>query len=570
MIGLGLASLVAASCSSGGASAGGEAWRDPAKLPHTRAERTRYAETSHYDDVVAFIDSLRRLGAPIAVGSIGKTSEGRDIPYVIASRPLVSTPDEAKRLGRPIVYVQGNIHAGEVEGKEALQALLRDLVASTRRNALDSIVLIAVPIYNADGNEKFLPQERNRSEQNGPEMVGQRPNAQGLDLNRDYIKADAPETQASLAMFNRWDPDVFVDLHTTDGSYHGYALTYAPSLNQAADVGAFGGGAYARDSLLPVLRQRVRTRHQFEIFDYGNFEGQREGETPSGWYTYDSRPRFGTNYYALRGRIAILSEAYSHDPFDRRVASTYAFTTELLSLVAERSRAILARNRRATETAIAWGRGIGSETPPFPIRSRMTTHPSTGPVVWEELERTGDSTRRVAPGVRRGFRRTGKYHTTQMPVYDRFEPSLAVAIPRVYVLLGTDTAAVRLLRLHGVAVERLTTICGQFPPDGFIVDSAIVSPRPFQNRREVRLEGRWQAPQILSATGLREGAYVVRTAQPLGLLAVYLLEPQSDDGFATWDIAGRATTNASATPVLRVVSGPHPLATGGCPTTPVP
>src|ERR1044071_3795110 len=238
-----------------------------AKLPRPRAERTNYVETSHYDDVIAFIDSLKRLGAPIATGTIGTTTEGRVIPYVIASRPLVSTPDAARALGRPIVYVQGNIHAGEVEGKEALQALLRDLVMQPGRNVLDSIVLIAVPIYNADGNERFGDQARNRSEQDGPALVGQRPNAQGLDLNRDYMKADAPETRASLAMFNRWNPDVFVDLHTTDGSYHGYALTYSPSLNPGGDIGPFSGGAYARDSILPALRRRVRERRGYEVFD---------------------------------------------------------------------------------------------------------------------------------------------------------------------------------------------------------------------------------------------------------------------------------------------------------------
>ena len=123
-----------------------------------------------------FLDSLRTLGAPLAFGSIGKTGEGREIPYVIAARPLVSTPSEARKLGRPIVYVQGNIHAGEVEGKDALLALLRDLAFSPRPNALDSIVLIAVPIYNADGNERFASQSVNRTEQNGPEMVGVRAN----------------------------------------------------------------------------------------------------------------------------------------------------------------------------------------------------------------------------------------------------------------------------------------------------------------------------------------------------------------------------------------------------------
>ena len=240
---------------------------DPAPEPKTRAERTNYQETSRYADVVAFLVALK--GRPeLVFGSIGKTNEGRDIPYVVASRPRVASPDEAKKLGRPVIYVQGNIHAGEVEGKEALLAILRDLTASPRPNALDSVVLIAVPIYNADGNERFASQERNRRSQNGPEMVGVRENAQGLDLNRDYVKAEAPETRASLAMFNAWDPDVFVDLHTTNGSYHGYSLTYAPALNGAAPL-----AVWTRDQMMGVLRQRMQTRRGFATFDYGDFLG---------------------------------------------------------------------------------------------------------------------------------------------------------------------------------------------------------------------------------------------------------------------------------------------------------
>ena len=225
--------------------------------PRTRAELTNFHETSRYADVRKFLDSLRVLGAPLAFGSIGRTTEGRDIPYVIASRPVVSSPAEARALGRPIVYVQANIHAGEIEGKEALLALLRDLTVSKAPNALDSIVLIAVPIYNADGNEKFAAQAVNRSEQNGPELVGTRANGQNLDLNRDYVKAEAPETRSSLRMFNVWDPDVFVDLHTTDGSFHGYALTYSPSLSPAAVFGHAGfvaAGAAPEDAVPPRLR----------------------------------------------------------------------------------------------------------------------------------------------------------------------------------------------------------------------------------------------------------------------------------------------------------------------------
>jgi hypothetical protein len=355
------------------------------RAQQTRAERTKYAETSLYTDVVSFLDSLQQRGARIRVGSIGRTMQGRDVPYVIASRPLVTTPLEAKRLGRPIVYVQGNIHSGEVEGKEAMLAMLRDLTMDAKPNVLDSIVLIVVPDYNADGNEALAPQARNRGAQQGPEMVGTRPNAQGINLNRDYVRAETPESKGSLAMFNAWDPDVFVDLHTTDGSYHGYALTYAPSLHPAAAIaGATFGGAFARDSMLPVLRQRMKTRDHFAIFDYGNFSGDEgpragPGEARS-WSTYSHTPRYGTNYYALRGRISVLSEAFSHDPFERRVKSTYAFVHELLSFTAERAKSVLAVSR-GSDAGLEGGKSFE-----VPIRAALTAHGTTQTVVEEMLD----------------------------------------------------------------------------------------------------------------------------------------------------------------------------------------
>jgi murein tripeptide amidase MpaA len=258
----------------GGASRVRAEARAGAPRPQTRAERTRYQETSRSEDVVAFLDSLAAMDGRLVRTSIGRTGEGRELAAVIASRPRVSTPAEARALNRPIVYVQGNIHGGEVEGKEALQMLLRDLALDPRPNVLDSVVLVALPNYNADGNERWGPQARQRGAQNGPETVGQRPNAAGLDLNRDYVKLEAPETRASLDAFNRWDPDVFVDLHTTNGSYHGYALTYSPSLHPAAPLGAF-----THDTLLPEVRRRVKARHAFETFPYGNF-GSDEGVGP--------------------------------------------------------------------------------------------------------------------------------------------------------------------------------------------------------------------------------------------------------------------------------------------------
>jgi hypothetical protein len=518
----------------------------PAALPRTRPELTNFRETSRYPDVRQFLDSLRKLGAPLTFGSVGKTNEGRDIPFVVASRPLVSTPSDAKRLGRPIVYVQANIHAGEVEGKDALLELLRDLTISSRPNALDSIVLIAVPIYNADGNERFAPESVNRTEQNGPDQVGTRANAQNLDLNRDYVKAEAPETRASLAMFATWDPDIFVDLHTTDGSFHGYALTYSPSLSPAAVF----GGVYARDSLLPVLRQRMRTRYGFEVFDYGNFLSDERDLVPDtaihqGWATYDARPRFGTNYYGVRGRIGILSEAYSHDSLQRRIASTYAFVHEILSLVAEKAGAIRALTARADSQPLAWGRSPDS-LQLVAVRSELIANPPVMGVVKEDLEKTGDSSL-TQPGVPRGERRTGRFRTIPMPVYDRFTSTLDRLPPAAYVIGPEDTAVVTLLRLHGIRVDRSDS-AWTARGESFIVDSMITNPRPFQGHHEVRLKGRWERGlQTLPAK-----SFIVSTAQPRGALIVYLLEPESDDGFTTWNFFDSHLQKGGRYPVKRI------------------
>jgi hypothetical protein len=530
---LGLFVLAAMGCTSGGARPAVGVTAE--KGPLTRAERTAYKETSHYADVIGFLDSLHGR-SELTFGSIGRTTQGRDIPYVIASRPRVSTPAEARASGKPIVYIQGNIHAGEVEGKEALLAVLRDLTSSRSPNVLDSLVLIAVPIYNADGNEKFAPQVVNRGSQNGPEIVGERANGQGLDLNRDYIKAEAPETRASLAMFNAWDPDVFVDLHTTDGSYHGYALTYAPPLNPAATLGAF-----TRDEIMPVLRERMQKRG-FATFDYGDFIS--DDTLSKGWVTFDSRPRFGTNYYGLRGRIGILSEAFSHDPFERRVASTYAFVQEILSVFAERAATI----RRMTAEV-----KLDGLTGSLPIRSEMVAAPLPIDVVAEDLERTGDSTR-TQPGVPKGLRRTGRFHAVKMPVFDRFNPTLFAPPPVAYAIPASDTQAVRLLRLHGIVVDSLSA-ASSVQAASFIVDSTIVAPRVFQGHHEAKVVGRWMS----EPRELRAGTYIVRTGQPLGILLVYLLEPQSDDGLVTWNFFDGALISGAAYPVLRLMNIPRPV-----------
>jgi hypothetical protein len=560
------------------------------KRPLTRAERTNFTETSHYDDVVTFIDSLKLLGAKIATGSIAKTAEGRELPYVIASRPLITSPAEARRLNRPVAYIQANIHAGEVEGKEAMQSMLRDLLFDKKKNVLDSIVLIVQPIYNADGNEKWGPQERQRGSQNGPEMVGTRQNAQGWNLNRDYIGADAPETKGAFAMLTKWNPDLFMDLHTTDGSLHGYALTYAPPLTPTA-VNVI---PYAQKTMLPEIRRRMLDRDGFYIQDYGDFSqpgrarvggggrgrgapgAGRGGDStgrgrgapaggfgggrgpgfemmiadsiPSGWAfsTYESLARYGTNYYGLRNRIAILSEAFSHDPFDRRVASTYDFVSEILSYLAEHKSDIMKLGPEGDAKVIAWGKNPGT-SPPLSLKSRMDTT-RIEDVRVEVLKPITDSSVKREPGM--GMReRTGIIKLIKMPVMDSFTPTLTSTLPFAYAFdEKTAQALLPILKVHAIAVEQLdapATVTAQ----SFAVDSVIDRGRSETSRMLKDVTGHWNDA---ASRSLPKGTYVVRAGQPYGLAAFYLLEPESEDGLMQWSFLDGIVAPHADFPIARL------------------
>ena len=548
--------VISAACASGGGPVSANTGARPISAypprnlpdlrPQTRAERSGFRETSLHADVVAFIDSLKTLSnAGVHVDTFGTSPRGRAIPMVIASRPLVRTAAEARRLGRPIVYLQGNIHGGEVEGKEALLSILRDLTFDRYANVLDSLVLVAVPLYNADGNDSLGPQQRNRGSQNGPEMIGSRANGQGLDLNRDYIKAEAPETRASLDFFREWDPDVFVDLHTTNGSFHGYDVTYAGPLNPAARF----TGPFTNDTVLPELRAILSERLRLQTFPYGNFVSQ--DSVQRGWFTFDHRPRFGTNYLGLRGRVAILSEAYSHDPFPQRVASTYGFVMELLSMVAVNSEDFLEASREADRRTTGFSTTPGS-SPPIALRSRLTDTPRHEAVRYEEIERTGDTTR-TEPGLRPGVRRTGRFRSDRLPIYDSFVPVLEQQLPYAWIIPAAQSALLEHLRRHGVFIEQ-PGIAGAARGQRFLIDSVVRPAQAFQGHQETRLEGRWET---VDSIAFDPTDYIVR-AQPMGILALYLLEPQSDDGLVTWNFMDQwlpapGAASGARYPIVRVV-----------------
>lgn len=511
--------------------------------PQTRAERTGFEETTRYDEVRAFIDALvatRRVRAE----SFGRSEDGRDLPLMVVGDPPAATPEQARATGRPVVFVMGNIHAGEVEGKEAILHLARRMTSGDLQPLLNGAVWLLAPIYNADGNEKISLE--NRSEQNGPiGGVGTRENARGLDLNRDYMKLDTAEGRALVALLARWDPDVVVDLHTTNGSYHGYHLTYSPTLNPNADARLL---SYARERLLAAVGQAMASRHSFRTYYYGNFttadamNDERlefaPGETRTRvWRTFDHRPRFGNHYVGLRNRIAILSEAYSYLDFAGRVRVTEAFVEEIMRFVVA--------NAAEIRSLLA-----GVDAGPPPAAAAVTFDLAALPAPVDILVGA------VEPKVnsRSGRSMTAMIEERAVPTrmldYGLFVAGQTRRVPQEYVMpAGSDglneTIAAR-LRLHGIAVREIDQPASM-DVEQFVVRTVTRAERPFQGHRETSVAGAWEEATV----DLPAGSLIVSTNQPLARLIFYLLEPESDDGFTTWNVLDAALAPGSAHPVFK-------------------
>ena len=496
----------------------------------TKPEATGFEQTSRYDDVVAFLNELAKAAPKtIKLKMFGTTSENRALPLVVvgAGDP---TPAAVRRTGKLRVYIQGNIHGGEVEGKESAQMLLRDLAAGKHQEWLKNIVLLVAPIYNADGNERFSLTSRGR--QNGPiGGQGQRANAQGFDLNRDHMKLESPEARAFVKLMNDYDPHVSMDLHTTNGTRHAYYLTYSPPLNPATDPAITG---LLRNTWFPWLTQSIRTKYGWDYFYYGNVEGTRDAGAVRAWRSFDHRPRFNNSYVGLRNRFALLSEAFAYATFADRITATNRFIEENLDFISKN-----ASNIRRIVTDADRRRTIGQR---LSLRARMVKAPELIEVLMGEVAQEKHPVDGHIMDVRKDVKTPEK-----MEDYGTFEATETERVPTVYFIPPGHKEALDLLVAHGILVQPLRNSVSA-DVEEFQIDTNTQAANPFQNHRERTLTGKWVAAQHT----LPAGTMTVRMDQPLARLAFYLLEPRSDDGLVDWNFLDSALgPDAKVYPIFR-------------------
>ncbi len=346
----------------------------------TPAEQTGYRTTPDYGSTMAY---LRRVAAAapgqVRIEPFGKSGEGRELDIVIASKDGIFDPAQLHAAHRPILLVQNSIHAGEMDGKDSCLALLRDMVITKSQTALlDRAVFVFIPIYNADGHERRSPY--NRINQNGPEEMGWRANATNLNLNRDYMKADAPETRALLAMFHRWLPDFFVDDHVTDGADFQYDVTY--SIDDGPNVYS-AMAKWIDATVVPELKTQVDRSGHLASPTYITLVDDTDAAKGLGFN--EDPPRFSTGYMVLENRPGMLVEMHMLKDYRTRVTGNYEILRALLALMNRDADKLLALNAEADRAASELGAhplsnvsyplavGWSGETTPFLFRGYKYT-----------------------------------------------------------------------------------------------------------------------------------------------------------------------------------------------------
>jgi hypothetical protein len=529
--------------------------------PLTRPELTNYTETSRYDDVMKYMTAMAAVYPQIHLTTYGHTFEGRPMPLAVIGAPN-ATPRAVLATGKTRVFIQANIHAGEVEGKEATLWLLRSIAKGERAEWLRNNVLLITPIYNADGNERV--NVRNRGAQDGPVGgMGQRHNAQDFDLNRDGIKMETPEARSMARLLTQYDPHVAIDLHTTNGSDHGFYLTYEISLNPNNSPGIT---TLLRNDLLPTVTKAVKAKHNWDFFYYGG-ASTRQGERA--WYgdAELAKPRYTHSYWGVRNRLGILSETYSYATFEDRIKADYWFVEEILNYTSKNGPQI----RKATAAADAESL-VGTQQS---VRGKLVKLPQ--PIV-AVLADVVDVPNPYVPDRPMRRRLNGSERNETMPHYGVVESTETSLVPRAWVIPATDAStppaaptpgpgrgqgggspAVRMmatvvdrLTAHGIRYFK-TTQATTIKAERFKIATSQQDEREFAIGHKFRtLTGAWESvDQVLPI-----GSLVIPMDQPLARLAFIAFDPRSDDGFTTWNILDAvlgATPAPGYYPVLRTM-----------------
>jgi Zinc carboxypeptidase len=472
----------------------------------TPSEATDFAATPRYDETIAYLRRLVAASPQLKLVSLGRSDEGRELWMVVASKERAFTPEALRRTQKPVVFAQAAIHAGEMDGKDAGLMLLRDMtVRGTKRELLDGANFLFVPIFNVDGHERVS--RYSRINQRGPQIVGWRTTSRNLNLNRDYVKADTAEMRAMIHALRTWQPDLYIDLHVTDGSDYQYDITYG-----------WNGEAGHSPAIARWLDNTFRTPVDRAMREAGHIPGPLifTDDPLRGIGAGQSDPRLSNGYGDARHLPTILVENHSLKPYDQRVLGTYVFLEHTLRTIAREAASLRAavasdKARRPERVPLSWKAPENAVKPTIEllgVENRRTLSAVSGTTRIEWL---------------------GKPVTARVPVDVESEVETSAPRAKAYWIPAQWREVIALLDLHGIPYERIDA------PREMDIEMLRLSDPKYDARQ---FEGHVRVTASEKPEQRRErfaaGSVRVPTDNPLGTLAVILLEPSSPDSLFQW------------------------------------
>ena len=484
----------------------------------TTGEKSDWNLTAPYAEAVEISHRLEKASNQVKVLNIGATPEGRTMIALVVSKDHAFTPEAAARANKVVIMIQSGIHAGEIEGKDTVLMLVRDMTV-TRKNAawLDKAIFVVIPVFNVDGHEYFSAY--NRPQQNGPRDTGLRNTAQRLNLNRDYIKADTPEMHAWLHIFNTWNPDFHIDNHVTDGSDMQYDVTWDMARNQ--DI-AEPAGAWVREKFVPELDKRMAADGHL-VAPYGALRGAGSSRE---FFMEVFSPRYSHLYVALQDRPSLLVETHSLKAARTRAWANYDIMRHSIDTILLDPEALRKAVRDGDKEMAA--RAGDRSAPPVYLAGTVSSAKSH-PLVYLALKQ-GQVTSEVTGAMTNRY--LAEPDNIQTVIHDQIDTTVEAQMPLGYLIPSAWKQIADLLALHGVEMERTSKpLTEEFETYRFSGITWTGGPQ----EGHIML-GNFDARLVKEKMTIPQGSYWVPMKQRRARLILATLEPQAPDSFARWGL----------------------------------
>lgn len=481
----------------------------------TYYETHGFNETPRYAQTVEFSKFLASNSSMISYLSIGTSPQGREIPLLILDKDGLTNPSEIRAKGRSVILAQAAIHAGEPDGKDAGLMLIRDIAIYNKYTGiLDSVSLLFIPIINVDGHEDFGTHYR--INQNGPLEVGARVTAQKYNMNRDFIKADAPETRALLKLYGQWMPELFIDIHVTNGADFQYVSTYGldhcgflpPNLlNWSTNVYEAKLKEKMKNSNFPI----------FPYFEFNNYNNPNAGVLPDNF-----PPQYSNGYASANNRLGLLIENHIYKPYKERVTSAYLMLKHSMEIIGSNSYSL--QNEIIAADNYVASQSLAKDSLPLMFNHNHKESSLVDFLAWETVTETSDLT-----GARWTYSNRNSPVTIKMPFFTSYNEDLKIKLPYAYIIPQEQIATIELLDIHSIKYEKIVadTI---YNAQTYRFINPEWSKFPYEGRITLKSDFSEQTESVKC----NAGDIIVYTNQPKVKIVAHMLEPKSPTSLVYW------------------------------------